>query len=122
LRAAVQPGADDSLTFALNSSVSGAVQTTGGAAVTSKGAPVLWGFSAGAVVGYVDADATPGLSAGDRVIFTLTPTAGGFTVDLQDQIDHENGINNGDNFTLDLNIAPLILMATLPIWAQPRLY
>ena len=95
LQAAVTPGADENVsggvTFTLNTSVSGALTTTGGVAVTSQGAAVLLDGAGSDIVGFVDLGGTIGqFDLGtDREVFRLSPAGGGdFLFDLKDQLDH----------------------------------
>ena len=95
LQAAVTPGADEivggGVTFALNTSVSGPLTTTGGVAVTSQGAAVLLDGAGSDIVGFVDLGGTVGqFDLGtDREVFRLSPAGGGnFLFDLKDQLDH----------------------------------
>jgi T1SS-143 domain-containing protein len=100
----VTPGADEKVDFDLNMSVSGNVTTTGGAAVLSQGANVIWGTDSGALVGFVNVGGTAGYNAGtDRLVFRLTDNGNGtFSFDLKDQLDHPAG--SGDNANLTLNL------------------
>ena len=62
---------------------------TGLTAITSKGDTVLYSVSGTVLTGYVDSDLTPGISVGDRVVFTLDVQPNGiYTFTLKDQIDH----------------------------------
>ena len=98
------PGADEPLDFNLNSGVSGNVVTTGGAAVLSQGANVLWGTNAGALVGFVNLGGGAGFDLGiDREVFRVTDNGDGtFTFDLKDQIDHAAAAGDNGILTLDL--------------------
>jgi T1SS-143 domain-containing protein len=100
----VTQGADEKIKFELNSTVSGNVVTTTGAAVLSQGANVIWGTDNGTLVGFVNVGGTAGYNAGtDRLVFRLTDNGDGtFTFDLKDQVDHAAG--SGDNSILTLNL------------------
>ncbi len=105
------PGADENLTLGLADNLSGPVTLAGSnTAVTSKGAAVLWGNDGSVVVAYVNLTGGAGYQLGDRIIFTVTLDSANdqYKIDLQDQIDHENLVNNPDNFTLALNLAPAL--------------
>jgi T1SS-143 domain-containing protein len=100
----VTDGADEPVDFKLNTSISGNVETTGGAAVLSQGANVIWGTDGGALVGFVNVGGGAGYDAGtDRLVFRLSDNGDGtFTFDLKDQIDHAAA--SGDEATLILNL------------------
>jgi T1SS-143 domain-containing protein len=84
----VSPGADEEGTFSLDQNVTGIVFTTGSVPVTSHGELVWLDYVGGQIIGF--ADSTPGgtYQVGERIVFTLTPNAGGFVFDLRDQLDH----------------------------------
>src|SRR4029079_2700886 len=74
--------------------------------VTSKGATVEFGISGGNIIGYVDADNNNQLTAGDRLVFQLTPNGNDFTFTLLDQIDHlPNTPANDDSQSLALDVS-----------------
>ena len=110
LQAAVTPGADENVgggvTFALNTSVSGALTTTGGVAVTSQGAAVLLDGAGSDIVGFVDLGGTVGqFDLGtDREVFRLSPAGGDFLFDLKDQLDHSPLAPGADLETLTLDL------------------
>ena len=60
LQSLVTSGADEGVTFTLNLALTGPVVDASGAAVTSKGKPVLFGADAGQIVGFVDTDNSGG--------------------------------------------------------------
>ena len=110
LQAAVTPGADEivggGVTFALNTSVSGALTTTAGVAVTSQGAAVLLDGAGADIVGFVDLGGTVGqFDLGtDREVFRLSPSGSDFLFDLKDQLDHSPGAPGTDLETLTLDL------------------
>ena len=81
--------------------------TTGGAAVLSQGANVIWGTNAGALVGFVNLGGGAGFDLGiDREVFRVTDNGNGtFTFDLKDQIDHAAAAGDNGILTLDLTSA-----------------
>ncbi len=107
LRALILSAADKPVTFALATAAAGQVTLTNGAGLTSHGQAVLWGVQDGTVFGYIDSDGVSGLSAGDRVVFTVKqPVAGGDIVfDLLDGLDHAAGADDKALITLDLTPA-----------------
>ncbi len=105
----VHVGADEPAQFSLNTSVSGAVQTTGGSDVYSQGSLVSY---------HVNGSVIEGKSADGRVVFTLTQTAGSstadptddeFTYELKDQLDHPVPGSTDDDQTMVLNLSPAIV-------------
>jgi T1SS-143 domain-containing protein len=111
LSALVSPGADEDVTFALDTAAidgSGSVVTTGGNQVTSMGVDVkLWSLDANNVIGFADTDGSNTFNAGDREVFRLTDNGdGSFTFDLKDQVDHDNAdtVGSGDTATLDIDL------------------
>src|SRR6185503_18493653 len=100
----VTSGADEKIDFNLNTPISGNVTTTGGAAVLSQGANVIWGTDGGTLVGFVNVGGGAGYDADtDRLVFRLTDNGDGtFTFDLKDQIDHAAA--SGDDSVLTLNL------------------
>ncbi len=105
----VHVGADEPAQFSLNTSVSGAVQTTGGSDVYSQGSLVSY---------HVNGSVIEGKSADGRIVFTLTQTAGSstadptddeFTYELKDQLDHPVPGSTDDDQTMVLNLSPAIV-------------
>ncbi|TIN31236.1 MAG: hypothetical protein E5Y31_03455 [Mesorhizobium sp.] len=97
--ALVTSGADEPVTFSL------AADTSGLPALTSNGDAVTYSV----VGGLLTATADDG-GADERIVFTLTLAAtGGYTFDLQDQIDHTPA--SGDAGTLALDLSS-VLVAT----------
>jgi len=107
-------GADENAIFSLNSAITPTtVQTTGGSDVYSKGSLVSYSYNAAS--GQIQ-----GISADNRVVFTLTqsggtstptdPTDDTFTYELKDQLDHPAPVSGdaGDAQTLALNLSPAI--------------
>ena len=103
--AVVTPGADEDAKFALNLGASGNVVTTGGAPVLSQGANVVWGTSAGALVGFVNLGGGAGFDLGIRPggVRVTDDGSGTFTFDLRDQIDHTRVRDDNGNLILDLS-------------------
>ncbi len=105
LSARVDTGADELVRFTLNQDQLFDGTSTG---VSSKGDPVSWQV--------VDATEVQGVAADGRVVFTLTQTAGGnsvddptddeFTFTLLDQVDHPNASGEADaSVTIDVGDA-----------------
>lgn len=93
-------GADENLTFSLDTAVIGTnVVTTGGANVQSGGVNVVWA-----------AGATPGslkgvISGTSTTVFTLTPSGDDFVFTLVDQVDHSGAENDLELLPIDLTSA-----------------
>jgi hypothetical protein len=105
----VTQGADEKINFDLNSTVSGNVTTTGGAAVLSQGANVIWGTDGGALVGFVNVGGGAGYDAGtDRLVFRLTDngdgTFSGKNAGAMGSMDIENGKIDGNMLTWTMNM------------------
>jgi hypothetical protein len=116
LGALVSPGADEDVSFSLDTSSidgSGLVTATGGTPVTSSGVALkFWAVDSDNVIGYADTDGSNAFNEGDREVFRLTDNGDGtFTFDLKDQIDHDNveTLGAGDTATLDIDLTGLIL-------------
>jgi len=105
LAALANIGADEDLTFSLNTAAGGTpgavigtnVVTTGGAAVLSKGLNVVWalGDAPGSLKGVV----------GGTTIFTLTPSGNDFVFTLVDQVDHSGAESDTELLPIDLTSA-----------------
>ena len=107
LAALVNPGADGPVTFSLNTTLTGNVQTTASVNVTSKNVQVAFGTNAGDVVGFVNLGGGAGFDMGtDREVFRLEDNADGtFTFTLKDQIDHlPLATGGGDAETISLKL------------------
>ncbi len=108
LQTVVKSGADEPVTFSLNLAASGPVLDSNGAAVLSKGLPVLFGTHAGQIVGFVDGDANGTFALGEREVFRVIDLGGGnFQFDLRDQIDHAS--NSGESGTVSLRLTGAFL-------------
>ena len=104
LTSLVSVGADEEGTFSIGSTV-GLPND-----LTSQGGTIVYSVSGDTLTGYVDADNSGTLNAGDRSVFTLQVAANGdFTFTLLDQIDHlPNSPANDDDQTLTINFSSAI--------------
>lgn len=117
LASLVKVGADENGTFSFDATIAGTqVKDSTGAAVTSHGDAVVFGFKSGQLVGYVDTDHDGQVDGGERVVFTvalndINPLDNVnndlFTFTLLDAIDHNNpnGLSTEDLKNLDLSKA-----------------
>ena len=107
LTALANVGADEDLTFSLNTAASGQpgavigtnVVTTGGANVQSGGVNVVWaaGAAPGSLIGVISGTAT--------TVFTLTPSGDDFVFTLAEPVDHSGAENDLELLALDLTSA-----------------
>ena len=128
LAALVKAGADENGTFSFDTGIAGQpVKDSTGAAITSHGEAVSYGFQSGNLVGFVDSDHDGVVDSGERVIFNISlselpfgivipgdPIPPGlldgkvndqFTFTLLDAIDHANpdGASTEDVKAIDLS-------------------
>ncbi|QUS39179.1 VWA domain-containing protein [Tardiphaga alba] len=109
----VVSGADDDVQFSLNQAVTGMAVTVDNWMVTSHGSSIILDYVNGQIIGFADTgSANYTYEAGDRIVFTLTPSATGFVFDLRDKIDHNNGLattGSGDAKTLVLDLSKALV-------------
>nr|WP_292610192.1 DUF5801 repeats-in-toxin domain-containing protein [Nitrobacter sp. 62-13] len=101
LSGAVNPGADGLGSFSFTANAASQLETLH---LSSKGEALSYTIFNGVLVGYVD-HGQPGLSLGDRVVFSLTLTTNGnYNFELFDQLDHDKPPSGADtNTTLQDN-------------------